>query len=304
MTEPWLFDRQLEFTVEGYRRQRWYDEYDLIRSGAAATFAYPVKFWPTWEPFGSFGVRFSGEFIEFDDPDKGYWLYKGRPVSLAQRGGEDDRYGDAFEFVARLFWSRDTRDSFQFPSSGTRSRVWLDLGGGDNEYWRAGFAHRNYWTVWKRFRHVLMASVRAETIDAFSDDVPIYNRMFLGGPKSIRGIEYRHVSPMVRKLRGRDIDGDPSRTWTPWGGQTLLVANFEYTVPIVKMLRIAAFTDLGSVGEDDFDLDMSDTFAWTVGIGIRLDIPRFPIRLDFGTPVEKPDHADKEVFSFTIGYDF
>jgi hypothetical protein len=30
----------------------------------------------------------------------------------------------------------------------------------------------------------------------------------------------------------------------------------------------------------------------------------FPIRLDFATPIKEPDHAEKEVFSFTIGYDF
>ena len=142
-----------------------------------------------------------------------------------------------------------------------------------------------------------MAGVRAETIDGLSDEVPIYNRMFLGGPKSIRGIEYRNVAPFAK--RDEDVRGG-----IPWGGQTLFCANFEYTVPIVKMLRLAAFTDLGSVGVDEFDADLSDTFAWTVGLGVRLDIPMFPIRLDFGVPVEKPDDADKEVFSFTVGYDF
>ena len=51
-------------------------------------------------------------------------------------------------------------------------------------------------------------------------------------------------------------------------------------------------------------MDISDDFAWTVGFGIRLDIPMFPVRLDFATPIEKPSEADKEVFSFTVGYDF
>jgi outer membrane protein assembly factor BamA len=90
----------------------------------------------------------------------------------------------------------------------------------------------------------------------------------------------------------------------PWGGQTLFCVNFEYTIPVFKMLRIAAFTDIGSVGVDDFDFDFSDNFAWTAGIGFRLDIPMFPIRLDFAAPIEKPDEAEKEVFSFTVGYDF
>ena len=142
-----------------------------------------------------------------------------------------------------------------------------------------------------------MIALRAETVDAFSDDLPIYNRMFLGGPKSIRGIEYRNVSPMARRVDGYD-------DWAPWGGQTLFCMNFEYTIPIVKMLRFAVFSDVGSVSTDVWDLDFSDTFAWTVGCGFRLDIPMFPIRLDFATPIEKPEHAEEEVFSFTVGYDF
>ncbi len=304
VTEPYFLGRQLEFTVEGYRRQRWFDDYDVIRNGAAATLAYPVKFHPSWKPFGRFGVRLSTEFIQMDDCERGYWMYKGRPVTLTGKGGEEDKYGDAFEAVVRLFWSHDTRDNFRIPTRGYRANVFTDVGTGDNQYWHAGFSYRHYWNVVKRYNHVLMFGLRGESIDAFSDKVPIYNRMFLGGPRSIRGVEYRHVSPMARKIRGRDADGDLSHTYSPWGGQTLFCGNLEYTVPIVSVFRLAAFSDMGAVGADEFDFDMGDTFAWTAGIGLRFDIPMFPIRLDFGAPIKKPDHADKEVFSFSIGYDF
>lgn len=294
VTEPHLFDRLLQLDVEGYRRMRWYDEYDLIRSGASVALSYPVKFWPTWEPFGRLGFKLSGEFIEFDDIDYGTWTYKGKEVSLVE---ENRKYGDAFEPVIGIFWSHDTRDNYRMPSKGSRTRIFADLAtGGDNEYWRLGFNHRNYFTTWERYHHVLMVNFRAETIDAITDEVPIYNRMFLGGPKSIRGIEYRHVSPFAIGNTRSDV--------VPWGGQTLFCMNVEYTIPIVKMLRFAVFSDLGSVGEDTFDLDFSDTFAWTVGAGLRLDIPMFPIRLDLATPIEKPDHAKKEAFSFSVGYDF
>ena len=294
VVEPHLFNRHLELSVEGYRRMRWYDQYDLIRSGAQASLAYPVKFWPTWNPFGRLGIGLSGEVIEFDDVDDGTWEFDGEEVSYQM---EKELYGDAIEPVLHLFWAKDSRDSFRMPTRGHRTKLFVDLApGGDNEYWRVGVNHRSYFNVWKRYNHVLMIGARAETIDGLSDEVPIYNRMFLGGPKSIRGIEYRHVAPMAMK--------DDSEHWDPWGGQTLFCMNFEYTVPIVKMLRIAAFSDLGSVGVDEFDLDFSDTFAWTVGLGFRIDIPMFPIRLDFATPIEEPDHCEKEVFSFSVGYDF
>ena len=304
VTEPWLFDRQLELTVEAYRRQRWFDEYDVIRNGAAATVSYPVKFWNPgriWRSdaerlvtFGRFGFRLSAELVDLHDVDEGVWNYKGKAVSLRE---EERKYGDAFEPVARVFWARDTRDAFRFTKSGSFTQIYADLApAGDNKFWKVGAVHRSYFNVWRKYDHIFSCVFRAETIDGISDDVPIYNRLFLGGPKSIRGIEYRHVSPMAEKAGGGE--------WTPWGGQTLFCANFEYTVPVFPgMLRIAGFTDVGSVSAREFDL--SDDFAWTVGIGFRIDlIPRLPIRLDFATPIEKPDHAEKEVFSFTVGYDF
>ena len=293
--EPHLFSRYLELSVDLYRRLRWYDEYDLIRSGALASLTYPVRFWPTWRPFGRLGIGLSGEYIEFDDVDKGYYTYGNRSDRLFRE--EEREYGDAMEPVLHLFWTKDSRDNFRIPTRGHRTKLGVDIApAGDNEYWRLGFHHRSYFTVWPRYSHVFMVGLRAETIDAFSDDVPIYNRMFLGGPKSIRGIRYRYVAPMAKKMY--------SNSYAPWGGQTLVCANFEYTIPIVKMLRFAVFSDLGSVGEDVFDLDLNDTFAWTAGVGFRLDIPMFPIRLDFAGPIVEPDHSDTEVFSFTIGYDF
>ena len=315
VTEPHFLDRFLELTVEAYRRNRWYDDYDVIRSGGGAMLYYPAKVWNPksfWDPeadkyvsFGKFGVRLGGEFIQMDDVENDYYEYKG--VTKQWLKEEDRKYGDAAEAVVRLFWSRDDRDNFRVATRGSRSQIYLDVGAGDNEYYKIGINHRHYFSPWKDLvsgdswlkEHVFMVGLRAETIDGFgsNDYVPIYNRLFLGGPKSIRGIEYRYVSPYIRKANSRS-------DYIPWGGQTLFCMNFEYTVPIVKMVRLAVFSDLGSVGEDEFDFDFSDNFAWTVGLGVRLDIPMFPIRLDFATPIEKPDHCEEEVFSFSVGYDF
>ena len=294
--EPHLFNRLLELSVDAYRRLRWYDEYDLIRTGAMASLTYPVKFWPTWEAFGRLGIGLSGEFIEFDEVDEGWYTYGNRTGRLYH--DEEQQHGDVFEPVIHLFWVKDSRDNFRIPTRGHRTKLFGDIApAGDNQYWRLGLNHRSYFNVWKRFNHVFMVGLRAETIDSFSDEVPIYNRMFLGGPRSIRGIRYRYVAPMAQRADGRD-------SYTPWGGQTLFCMNFEYTIPIVKMFRFAVFSDLGSVGEDTFDLDFSGTFAWTGGLGLRMDLPMFPIRLDFAIPFVEPDHSEKEAFSFLVGYDF
>ncbi len=294
VTEPYFLDRMLELTVEGYRRGRWYDEYDLYRTGGDVGLSYPVKFSKGGDPFGRLGFRLTGEFISFDDVDSGYYLHHGREVQYFREQERKD--GDAAEGVFRVYWSRDNRDNFRIPTTGSRTLVFADIAGGDNSYWKVGVNHRHYFTTWKRFGHVFMVGLRAETMDALSGDVAIYDRLFLGGPRSIRGIKYRNVSPLIKSAYGGDA--------APIGGQTLFCMDFEYTIPVVKMLRFAVFSDLGSVGEDEFDLDFSDTFAWTVGAGARLDIPMFPIRLDFGIPVKEPENSEKEVFSFMVGYDF
>lgn len=297
--EPYLFGRPLELLVELYRRQRWYDEYDLIRNGVAGTLSYPVKFWPTWSAFGRLGVRLSGEFIEFDDVENSKW-YNPKTEDDEWRAFKEEshRYGDKCEVPLRIFWKNDTRDTFMFPKRGHLINLYGDLVAADNEYWRLGFDARQYITVWRRFGHVLTLALRGQTVDAFNGHLPIYDRLFLGGPRSIRGVEYRDVGPRIWKHEGK------RGHYAPWGGQTSWCATGEYAVPVCKYVRLAAFTDLGSVGEDEFDLD-TQWFCWSVGFGLRLDIEQFPIRLDVARPVvEVDDDNDLEVFSFTIGYDF
>ena len=44
-SEPHFLDRYLELELSAYRRQRWYDDYDIIRTGGSVSLSYPVKFW-------------------------------------------------------------------------------------------------------------------------------------------------------------------------------------------------------------------------------------------------------------------
>lgn len=298
VTEPWFLDRQLELTVEVYRRQRWYDDYDVIRSGAAVTLSYPVKFWPTWEAFGRLGVSLAAEYIEYDNVDNGYYYDPKRGDRFRMLKEEEDRNGDKVEVPLEVFWKLDTRDRFIFPTQGHTVRLFGDIVGGDNAYWRVGFNVRKYFPVWKKYGHVFQIGLRGETVDAFSDDLPLYDRLFLGGSKSIRGVDFREIAPRIyahENKKGR---------YTAWGGQTSWCMNMEYSVPVVKMLRVAAFSDLGSVGENEFDFDTA-WFCWSVGVGLRLDLEQFPIRLDFATPVVDPDETvGEKVFTFSVGYDF
>jgi outer membrane protein insertion porin family len=125
-------------------------------------------------------------------------------------------------------------------------------------------------------------AVRDSASLAFIDGIPIYERFFLGDEFTIRGYNVRSISPIVpldtfvttrnvvlsTTATGTPVDaGLPAqftnlgvftgvngnnraqlpRTFTSVGGDTQLLGNFEYRVPIFGPLTMAAFVDVGTV---------------------------------------------------------
>ena len=298
-TEPWFMDRPLALTVEAYRRMRWYDQYDDIRTGGSVGLSYPV-------PVGRVGVRYSLELVQMSSVDSGLWFtnpdgtgdttpdtYTGTANQYFKY--QDDTYGDAINSVVRLYWAHDTRDQAFVPTKGYQTTVFGELYDnvvGDNDLYKMGANYRHWYTMpW--YKHVLSLRGRLETVDAYSGEVPIYEKLFLGGPRTIRGVEYRDIGSKVFSSSGDHA---------PIGGQTLALATAEYTIPVFKAVRIATFTDIGSLGEDAFSPGTS--FCASVGLGLRIDIPGFPIRFDVAKPVVTDDSYTKDqFFSFAIGFE-
>jgi outer membrane protein insertion porin family len=122
------------------------------------------------------------------------------------------------------------------------------------------------------------------------DRVPIYDRLFLGGGNDLRGFGYRDVGP-------KDQFGEPI------GGNTLARATVELTFPIIEKVRAAVFYDTGFVNRGAFDF-AADDVASDVGLGVRLDLPIGPIRLDYGIPIQAAGNSKSGKFNFSVGYQF
>jgi outer membrane protein insertion porin family len=166
---------------------------------------------------------------------------------------------------------------------------------GDNEFYKMGGNYR-HWFLLPWYKHVVSLRGRLETVDAYGGELPIYEKLFLGGPRTIRGVEYRDVGPKLYR-------GDGGKGHAPMGGQTLALGTVEYTIPVFKAVRFATFIDIGSLGADAFDPALSDVNV-AAGIGLRIDIPGFPIRFDVAKPVVSDDSYTKEqFFSFAIGFE-
>ena len=122
------------------------------------------------------------------------------------------------------------------------------------------------------------------------DRVPIYDRLFLGGANNLRGFSYRDVGP-------KDQNGEPL------GGKTLARATIELTFPVIEKVRAAVFYDVGFVEPKAFNL--GGRAASDVGVGLRLDLPIGPLRLDYGIPIETGgNNSNKGKFNFNVGYQF
>jgi outer membrane protein insertion porin family len=112
----------------------------------------------------------------------------------------------------------------------------------------------------------------------------------LGGLYSLRGFKYRSVSPR-----------DPGFT-EPIGGDTYWFGSLEYSIPIIERLRFALFYDVGNVLSGPYDFSFSNiSDNW--GVGLRLNLPIGPLRLDYGIPIHHDQfNSSSGQFQFGVGY--
>jgi outer membrane protein insertion porin family/translocation and assembly module TamA len=115
--------------------------------------------------------------------------------------------------------------------------------------------------------------------------VPVDQRFYAGGPNDVRGYNFNQLGPVVYVVPQDSLDAgsiDDNVSAFATGGNTLLVGNAELRIPspfLAGALRFAAFVDVGSVWQRG---DASAGFALraTPGVGIRLQTPVGPFRLD------------------------
>ena len=296
VSEPWFLDRRLNLTVDAYRREREYDEYDECRIGAGVSLAFPARIIP-----GRFSIRYGIESAEFDDIAKGPFVLADDPSTPFDFHGFDD---SQFNASLRFGWSFDTRDKPFVPTRGMQTTIGFETRnswtGSDNEIYKADFTFRHWFPLW--FGHVFSVKLRANVVDTWDPDEELHyaDRLYLGGGHSLRGFDFRSVGPKALYSAPEYKDSGMYRSV---GGQTLAMASAEYSIPLGKLFRLAAFYDIGNVWADPFDADFGE-YAASYGGGIRIDIPGFPIRFDYAIPVEKDDdYTDTRHWVIWIGFD-
>lgn len=177
------------------------------------------------------------------------------------------------------------------------------------------------------------------------DGVPIFNRYFLGGETEVRGYPLNSIAPLARVDRLLVVGDSPpvlvSSNVQPIGGDTELIANAEYRVPLTRRLSGAAFFDIGAafnangLNEQQFispaqtfppvpntflitavrplgDIDdQISNYRISLGVELRFIVPVFniPLRLIFAynpnaqiNPPPTTLFAPEKRFAFRIGF--
>lgn len=289
LVEPWFLDRQLSLGTEMFYKQSTYfsDYYEQTNAGASVFLRKPLtaKSWIKGE--------YRLENVEIDsEVDSSDYGGNGDDSELS----EEKIGGDFLRSALGVNYVFDNRDSNMLPRSGHK----VDLGltyagvGGDVNTITFSAQGQKHWNL--KWDSILSLSGELAFVDSLDDEVPIFERMFLGGGRTLRGFEFRDIGP-----RDSDYTGEV------YGGNSLAYLTAEYTVPIIETVRAAVFVDSGFVNDGSWDPSPGDLYT-NVGVGIRLKLPisPLPLALDYAFPISSPDEeADKGgQFNFSLQSQF
>jgi len=281
-TEPWIFGYPLSFGIDGYNKV-W------ERSGTSG-YSYD-------EQRRGGDVRLGKEFTEFVRVDL---MYRFENVDISNVADDaspalKDEVGK--NTISSLFLgiTRDSRDNIYNPSKGLVLSASTEVAGGllgqDKDFYKLRGAFDFYKTFFEKV--LLELKVVACGADRYddTDTLPIYEKFYAGGTSTIRGFKERAVGP-------KDVSGEPV------GGESALYGTCEFTYPLFKLMKIAAFYDFGNVWEK-LGAFASGDFKYSAGIGLRVKTPIGPVKLDYGYPLKVAEGEEKEGrFHFSMSRGF
>jgi outer membrane protein insertion porin family len=264
-TEPWIFDRPVSAGFDVYATSR--------ERGSSSGYAYDEDRLGGQLRLGKqIGEYWAGRtYYKYEEVEIGNFEDNVSAALLAE-GGKNT------VSVIGVDATYDRRNSAINPTKGFLWTSGVDLAGGflgaDKDFYRIQ-SQGNYYVPFK-WDSVLELRLRAGMIDSYDDTatVPIFERFFAGGSRTVRGYEERGVGPV------------DSVTQDPVGGEALLVGSVEYTVPLVEFVKLAAFYDFGNVWADYEDFGKGGIVSGT-GLGLRIKTPIGPVNLDYGIRLDE-----------------
>jgi outer membrane protein insertion porin family len=242
-TEPFLFDRNITGGFNLFRTDvRYIGQFTQQSRGGVLTFGYPLGrgFTRMFTNYSYQRVRVTEINELYNDP---YVLARNpflRDSLLIGQGGE--------RIISQVSPSivYNTVDQPIFPTTGRRYTASIDLAGlgGNTSFYKPML--EGVWYLRQASRLTLGLRAQLEFIHTYegSADLPIFEKLFLGGEYSIRGFDIRTIGPQ-----------DPVNGLVLGGNKSMLF-NVEEQISIAGPVRAILFFDAGQVR------DVGQPFSW------------------------------------------
>lgn len=297
-TEPFLFDRPMTVGFDIYTREiRYISQFTQASAGGNFVYGFPLA------DYTRMFVNYSYEKVKvkelnpfFEDPQvigRNPFLYDS--LLLGQGGRRTiSKIGPSLV--------HNTVDNPIFPNTGRRYSLSFDLAGlGGN----VSFYNPRVEGVWY-FQHTRRTSLgmraQVEYIAPYGDtqNLPIFEKLFMGGEYSIRGFDIRTIGPQ-----------DPE-TGIVTGGNKSLLFNAEYLISVGGPVRLVLYYDAGQV-RDQGQKFARQEFKTSTGAEIRFFMPvlNVPFRLIFAFNPQREGVLDNQfqpqkkfTFRFAVGSTF
>ena len=281
--EPWFLDHPIRMETSAYMNTTEFDNWDEWRVGARLSFQRKI-----FDDFTTVALGYKYDVVRIRELS-----HKVRPYAKAH-----DLDGTSLVSQPSFMIGRDTRDSILEPTEGYNinffSSITPEVLGSSATYYRLELKGSYYKSFFDKF---LIASVGAKfgTVSTFggSDEVPLFERYYLGGSNSIRGFDYRSVGPTYNKENV--------------GGLSMLLLTAEVSHAIWGPIRGAFFCDAGGAWDHAYEIDFSK-FNIGAGYGFRIKVPylNVPIRLDIAYPFlnNQKGASSKVRLHFNVGAGF
>ncbi len=236
-SEPFMFDRNMTLGAQIFRTDvRYIGQYTQKTRGGVLTLG-----WPLGRGFTRMFTNYSYQRVRVTEVNEVYnnpLLLARNPFlrdSLLQGAGQNGE-----RIISKVTPSvvYNTVDQPIFPTSGKRFSASVDLAGlgGNTNFYKPMV--EGIWYLRQNNRMVFGMRAQAEYIHQFSGraELPIFEKLFLGGEYSVRGFDIRTIGP-----------ADVATPYLIIGGNKSLLFNFEEQFTIAGPVRAILFYDAGQV---------------------------------------------------------
>jgi len=279
-TEPWLFDIPLAAGIDLYNWSRDYDTYEKESSG--------------------FGLRSSYQIFDYTRAYLSYAFDIGDVRNISIYAAEQVKQLEGNNVTSSISGAirYDSRDRLFNPTEGANHSITVTYAGlgGDIGYVKTILESGTYFPIYKKLVGFIHA--KGGLVRQVSDMIlPDYERFFLGGMNSLRGFDWRDISPVKMNSMGFE---------TKIGGDKFVQFNVEALLPLGKKTGVVGviFYDTGDVYDNHEPIDFG-SLRQSAGFGIRWYSPMGPLRIEYGHILNaEPGESSGGRWDFSMGHAF